>query len=433
MKTLIKNGIIIDPTTAQEDREYDLLVEDNKIVATDKRGSFSNVEDIQHTIDAKKCWVVPGLIDIHVHLRQPGQEWKETIESGAKSAIKGGFTRICCMPNTTPVNDSPEITKYILEQARLANAAHVHPIGAVSIGIAGKKMAPLSDLKDAGCVAFSDDGNPVYDALLMRRSLEWCKHLRLPITCHEEILELTKGGSMNESPLSYRLGLTGMPAAAEDIMIARDIELSRLTGSQVHICHISSGRSVELVRRAKQEGIAVTAEVTMHHLILTEEAVADFNTAAKMSPPLRNEADRLALLAGVADGTIDVIASDHAPHDIDSKRVEFKNAAFGIIGFPTTLPLVLKLVHEGTLSRYRAIEALSTSPAKVFNLPAGGTLGPGTLADITVIDPAVQWILTKTDIVSKSANTPFINWNFKGKARDVLVAGQIKLLNGKLV
>jgi len=426
MKIVIKNGLLIDPDVQDSDYERDVIIENGVIIDTPKPGELAGYKDFDQEIDAKGCWVTPGLIDIHVHLREPGHEWKETIETGAKSAIAGGFTRICCMPNTRPVNDSPEISRYIKEKAIEADAAHVHPIGAVSLNIEGKNLSPLTDLKNAGCVAFSDDGNPVYDALMMRRALEWCRHLDIPITCHEEIIELTRGGVMNESSLSYRLGLGGMPKAAEDIMIARDIELARLTGGHVHICHISSARAVELVRRAKGDGLPVTAEVSMHHLTLTEDAVEGFNTSAKMSPPLREEEDRLALLAGLVDGTIDVIASDHAPHDIDSKRVEFKKAAFGIIGFPTTLPLLLKLIQDNKVTRKCAIRALTSAPAKVFRLP-GGRLAKGSVADVTIIDPNVRWQLKEEDIVSKSRNTPFLGWEFQGRARDVLVAGKIKL------
>jgi dihydroorotase len=426
MKIVIKNGLLINPEIQGRDQEHDVIIDNGVIVDTPKRGELGEYKEFDQEIDAKGCWVTPGLIDIHVHLREPGQEWKETIETGAKSAVAGGFTRICCMPNTRPVNDSPEISRYIKEKALEANAAHVHPIGAVSLNIEGKMLSPLSDLKDAGCVAFSDDGNPVYDALMMRRALEWCRHMDIPITCHEEILELTRGGVMNESPLSYRLGLGGMPKAAEDIMIARDIELARLTGGHVHICHISSARAVELVRRAKDDGLPVTAEVALHHLTLTEDAVEGFNTSAKMSPPLRAEEDRLALIAGLVDGTIDVIASDHAPHDIDCKRVEFKAAAFGIIGFPTTLPLLLKLVQDGAVTRKCAIKVLTSAPAKVFRIP-GGRLTKGSVADVTIIDPNVSWELKEEDIVSKSRNTPFLGWEFQGRARDVVVAGKIKM------
>ncbi len=428
---LIKNGTVVDPSVSSSEQVRDVLVENGRIKDVVVPGQIAD-DMVQETLNAQGCWVVPGLIDIHVHLREPGYEWKETIASGVRSAVKGGFTRVCCMPNTKPVNDCPEITKFILAQAKAAGLAHVHPIGAVTTNIAGKELTGLSDLADAGCVAFSDDGNPVYDPEIMRRALEWCRHLAIPITCHEEVTELTRGGCMNESALSYRLGLKGMPAAAEDIMVARDIELARLTGGRVHICHISSGRSVELVRRAKQDGLPVTAEVTMHHLMMNESAVEGFNTSAKMSPPLRTEEDRLALLAGVVDGTIEVIASDHAPHDLESKRVEFARAAFGILGFPTTLALLLELVHEKTLTIGQAIAALTCNPAKVFSLD-GGTLRKGSIADVTIIDPAVEWVFKPSEVVSKSKNSPFFGRQFKGRVRDVVIAGKVVLKDQEIL
>ena len=428
---VIKNGIVVDPASGFPEEKQDLLIEDNRIAAREPCGSFQTLEGAERVIDASDCWVVPGLIDIHVHLREPGFEWKETIETGAWSAVAGGFTRVCCMPNTNPVNDSAEITKFIIEQGTRAHAARVHPIGAVSRHIAGEAMAPLSELKDAGCVAFADDGHPVWDALLMRRALEWCRHLDIPLACHEEERSLTRAGAMNESPLSYRLGIGGMPSIAEDIMVARDIELARHTGAKVHICHITSSRSVELVRRAKHDAVSITAEVSPHHLMLTEDAVSTYDTNMKMSPPLRTEEDRHALIEGLRDGTIDVIASDHAPHERDSKLVEFAEASFGIIGFPTTLSLALELVKAGKLSRTRAIEALTTLPAQIFGLE-GGTLAVGSVADVTVIDPVIAWTLTEKEIVSKSKNTPFIDRALRGKAKYVLVGGNVLLDDFKL-
>ncbi|RMG45553.1 MAG: dihydroorotase [Candidatus Dadabacteria bacterium] len=383
-------------------------------------------------IDASGQWVVPGLIDLHVHLREPGQEWKETVASGAAAAVMGGFTAVCCMPNTDPVNDSAEVTEFILERADTAGLCRVYPIGAVTMGSKGERLAPLSELKKAGCVAFSDDGQPVYNPEIMRRALEWVRMFNAPISCHEEDKHLSRGGAMNESSLSERMGLIGMPKVAEDVMIARDIELARVTGGHVHICHISSARGVELVRRAKNDGINVTAEVTPHHLVLTEEAVEGYDTNAKMSPPLREEEERLALIEGLSDGTIDVVASDHAPHEAASKEVEFSEAAYGILGLQTSLPLLLDFVDSGTISRLRMIEVLSTAPAKVFNLK-GGSLKEGKVADLTIIDPQVEWIFSPETVKSLSFNSPFIGRRMKGAARATIVDGRLVMLDGQLI
>lgn len=426
---VITNGRVIDPAN-KLDAPRDILVRDGTVGAIDRPGAFANRSDSEY-LDAAGMLVVPGLIDLHVHLREPGYEWKETIQSGSEAAILGGFTTICSMPNTDPVNDSAEITKFVLARAALANAARVLPIGAVSIGLKGLEMAPLSELRRAGCVAFSDDGEPVYDAGLMRRALEWCLMIDAVISCHEEDKCLSARGSMNESALSSRLGLKGMPTVAEDVMVARDIELARYTGGRVHICHVSSARSVELVRRAKNDGIRVTAEVTPHHLVLTEDAVRDYDTNSKMSPPLRKREDVEALIAGIKDGTLDAVASDHAPHEHDSKQVEFGRAAFGILGLQTSLPLLLEFVAKGTLSIERAIALLTSGPAKAFGLPFG-TLTPGVTADITVIDPARKWSFDRTNCRSLSLNSPFIGRELCGAARDVMVGGNILLRNGAL-
>ncbi|MCB0310927.1 MAG: dihydroorotase, partial [Bdellovibrionales bacterium] len=305
---LVKNGTVIDPASNRHG-EFDIWIERGRISAIDRRGSFSG-QRVQQEIDAQGSLVVPGLIDLHVHLREPGFEWKETIKSGSQAALLGGFTSICCMPNTKPVNHNAEITRFILEQAKAAGAARVLPIGAVSVNSQGKEMAPLSELREAGCVAFSDDGEPIWDSALMRRALEWSAMLGMRISCHEEDKCLSCGGSMNESLLSHGMGLVGMPKLAEEVMVARDIEIARTTKAKVHICHISTGRAVELVRRAKNDGIDITAEVTPHHLMLSENAVGDYDTHAKMSPPLREAEEIEALRAGLRDGTIDAVASD---------------------------------------------------------------------------------------------------------------------------
>jgi len=335
------------------------------------------------------------------------------------------------MPNTVPVNDTAIVTSYILEKSREINLARVLPIGAVSKGSLGKELAPLTELREAGCIAFSDDGEPIYDSGLMRRALEWCKMLGAVISCHEEDKCLTRGGAMNESPVSARLGLPGMPTVAEDVMVARDIELARYTKCRVHICHVSTARSLELIRRAKYDGIDITCEVTPHHLHLTDEDVGEYDTKSKMSPPLRSEEDVIALREGLREGTIDAIASDHAPHDHDTKCVEFCKASFGIIGLQTNLPLILDFVRDRTISAMRAIDILSTGPAKVFGIN-GGTLKEGALADIAILDPDKEWIFGSDQIVSKSKNSPFIGKSMKGVAEHVIVDGSIKVSDGAL-
>jgi len=426
---LIKNGTLIDPANGREG-EFDLLIESGRVKDVQPRGGFSGTE-VEKTIDAQDKWVTPGLIDLHVHLRDPGFEWKETIKTGCEAAALGGFTSICSMPNTNPRNDSGEITKYILEKAREAGVARVLPIGAVSRELLGKQMAPLSELLEAGCVAFSDDGEPIHDAGLMRRALEWCSMTGATISCHEEDKCLSCSGSMNESALSFRMGLGGMPKVAEEVMIARDIELARTTGGRVHICHISSGRGVELVRRAKNDGIPITAEVTPHHLILSETEVEGYNTNAKMSPPLREDWEILELLRGLKDGTLDAVASDHAPHEQDSKLVEFSRASFGILGLQTSLPLILKLVKDGSLSRSRAIEVLTSSPAKVFGLELG-KLSKGSVADVVIINPDHEWTFNREQVKSLSFNSPFLGWTFNGLAEVVLLNGKIVVEEGEL-
>ncbi len=425
---LIRNGLLIDPASKLE-AERDILVENDIIREIGQPGSLSAVQ-VKRTIDAKGKWVVPGLIDLHVHLREPGFEWKETIQSGARAAAMGGFTSICCMPNTSPTNDRAEITRFILERGESLGLARVLPIGAVSVGLKGQDLSPLSELAQAGCVAFSDDGEPVWNSGLMRRALEWCLMLGLPISCHEEDKCLSAGGCMNESGLSFKLGLPGMPKVAEEVMIARDIELARTTGGKIHICHVSSARSVELIRRAKNDQINISAEVTPHHLLLTEDGVANYDTNFKMSPPLREAEDVEALLLGLKDGTIDAIASDHAPHDLDSKRVEFSKASFGVIGLQTNLPLTLELVRSEKISRLRAIEAWTSAPAKAFGLRYG-TLRKGACADICLIDPQHEWKFEPETIESKSKNSPFLARALKGIADTVIRNGVVVVSDKK--
>lgn len=427
---IISGGTLIDPASGKEG-DFDLLVEGALIKDVQKRGAFKDIKNAS-IIDARGKWVTPGFIDLHVHLREPGFEWKETIKSGAEAAVLGGYTSVCCMPNTRPTNDCAEITKFIVERAKQIGLARVLPIASLSKALQGKEMSPLSELRAAGCVAFSDDGEPIWDAGMMRRGLEWCLMLGLPISCHEEDKHLSCAGCMNESALSTRLGLKGSPGVAEDVMIARDIELARFTGGRVHICHVSTARGTELIRRAKADGISVTAEATPHHLVLTENDIGEYDTNFKMNPPLRDEADRLGVLAGLRDGTIDALASDHAPHEKDSKEVEFSKASFGILGLQTSLPLLLDFVRQGLISKMRAVEALSTGPARAFNL-CTGKLAAGAQADITIVDPEYSWTFRKEVVRSLSLNSPFLGRTMRGIADTVIVDGRIVVDNQRLV
>lgn len=422
MKTVIEGGQVVDPEKSSSE-ELCVLIEKGLIVAVDVPSAMPSGDEVR-TIDARGKYILPGLIDIHVHLREPGQEWKETVASGALAAVSGGFTTICCMPNTDPVNDSAQVTEFILERALVAELARVHPIGAISKGLEGKALAPMMELQEAGCVAFSDDGRPVWDSALMRKALEYGRGFGATLMLHEEDLRLSDGFAMNESALSLELGLKGMPEAAENVMIARDIELARLTGAPIHFCHVSTARGALLIKRAKEDGIPVTAEVAPHHLILTEESVRNYDTAAKMSMPLRTEADCEGLLEALATGVIDCVASDHAPHENDSKRCEFDKASFGMIGLQTTLPLMLHLVRDGKLSLSRAIAALTTDAAKCLGLEAG-SLRVGQPADLVIVDPQAEFILDEKTNRSMSANTPFWGRPLCGAVDKTLVGGSL--------
>lgn len=420
-KLILAGGRVIDPI-ANLDAHKDVLIEDGKIGGVDAPGAFARVEGAD-TVDVKGMLVVPGLHDIHVHLREPGQEWKETVLTGSQAAVAGGFTTICCMPNTVPSNDSAAITEFIVRQGEAANLCRVLPIGAITMGRKSEALAPMLELREAGCCAFSDDGAPVSHAGLMRRALEYNLMMGTVLTVHEEETQLSEGFVMNESANSLRLGLRGMPGAAEDIMISRDIELARLTGGRVHFCHVSTARAVTLIRRAKEDGIPVTAETAPHYLTLTDAAVLDFNTQAKVSMPLRSEADRQALLEGLRTGVIDCIASDHAPHEADSKNCEFDRASFGFIGLQTMLPLVLEQVRLGELTLVRAIEALTSAAARCLNLPES-SLRRGGRADVTVIDLERKVEFSAGMIRSKSKNSPFLGRVLQGHAVKTFFAGR---------
>jgi dihydroorotase len=427
---VIEGGHLIDAAQGI-DAARDLLIENGTISAIEAPGVLKGHAEAS-VINASGKWVLPGCIDLHVHLREPGEEWKETVRTGAEAAALGGFTAICCMPNTKPANDAAEVTRFILEKAKEAKAARVLPIGAISVAREGKQLAPYSELAKAGCVAFSDDGDPVWDAGLMRRALEWCLMLGIPLACHEEDRNLSCGGCMNESPRSLMLGLKGFPKVAEDVMVARDIELARATGGHAHICHVATARSVELIRRAKNDGIRITAEVAPHHLVLTENDVDGVDTNYKMMPPLRETDDVSELFRGLLDGTIDAVASDHAPHDRDSKLVEFSRATVGILGLQTSLPLLVEMVRKGTLTRLRMVDLLCAGPARAFSLPYG-SLRKGASADVVVLDPERSWVFQPEDIRSKSKNSPFIGRTMTGTSDEVLVQGVPVVRGGRLV
>jgi dihydroorotase len=424
MKLLLKGGRVIDPGSGK-DGELDVLVENGRIARVDRNVRADGAE----VIELGKGWIVaPGLVDMHVHLREPGQEHKETIATGAAAAVAGGFTAIACMPNTDPVNDHAGITQFIIKKATDANLARVYPIGAVSIGSRGEQLSELGEQKSAGCVAFSDDGRPVATALLMRRALEYAGMLGVPIVDHCEDPSLKGDGVAHEGFHASALGLRGIPGLAESLMVERDVSLAELTGAHVHICHMSARQSLRAVRAGKERGVRVTCEVAPHHFTLTDEALdgpIKYDTNLKMNPPLREAADRDAMLEGIADGTVDAIATDHAPHHADEKMVEFDRAPFGITGLETAVPLVFdRLVHAGRIGVKRAIELLSSNPARALNLP-GGTLADGAAADIVVIDPDRRVTIDAGRHVSKSKNTPFNGWELRGAVAYTLVGGRI--------
>jgi dihydroorotase len=421
MSLLITGGLVVDPAQGLEEVR-DLLVEDGRIAGLEPAGTIP--AEGRQVIEARGLVVTPGLIDMHVHLREPGEEYKETIETGSAAAARGGFTAVACMPNTKPVNDTSAVTRFILDQAEKHGRARVYPVGAISQGSLGEILSEYGDLKETGCVAVSDDGRPVMNALLMRRALEYARTFDLLVISHAEDLNLRGDGVMHEGEVSVRLGLKGIPAAAEEIMIYRDIRLARLTGARLHIAHVSTAGSVAIIREAKMSEIGVTAETAPHYFSLTDDAVAGFDTNAKVNPPLRSEWDRQAILEGLADGTLDAIASDHAPHSVLEKDVEFAAAAFGLIGLETSLGLSLKLVHEGVLTLSQVIMKMSTSPARILGIP-GGALAPGAPADITLIDPNKEWTVDAGQFASKSRNCPFQGWKLKGRAVGTIVGGKI--------
>jgi dihydroorotase len=417
---LIKGGRVIDP--GRLNGTADVLIQDGKVVAVGQ--SVGTIPPGTRTIDATGKLVLPGLVDLHVHFREPGYEYKETVRTGVASAVAGGFASVCCMPNTKPVNDNQSVTEFILEQARAAGLAQVFAIGAITKGSEGKELAEIGELHQAGCVAISDDGRPVMNGDVMRRAMEYARTFDLPVIDHCEDLHLAEGGCMNEGLVSTSLGLPGIPAAAEEVMVARNLALAELTGARLHLPHLSTAGSVRMVREAKTRGIPVTAEACPHHFTLTEEAVRGFNTHAKMNPPLRAWGDVQAIKDGLRDGTIDVIATDHAPHAVQDKEQDFARAPFGIVGLETALPLTLALVEEGVLSLESAVAKLTAEPARVFKLPKG-SLAVGAEADVVIIDPDLQWEVDPGRFRSKSRNTPFAGWKVKGRAVTTIVGGRV--------
>jgi dihydroorotase len=435
MLMLIRGGRIIDPGNI--DGIVDIFVENDKIVeirkhfkADDPGGQETGLElegdrakQADRIIDASGKIVTPGLIDMHVHLREPGYEYKETIETGCRAAAYGGFTAVCSMPNTNPVNDNRQVTEYILRKAQAAGSARVYPVAAISNGLRGKGLCEYGELKAAGAVAISDDGNPVMDSQLMRSALEYAKGFGLPVISHCEDPTLARDGVMNEGQVATRMGLAGIPNAVESIMVMRDIALCEITGSSLHIAHVSTEESVRAIREAKKRGVPVTAETAPHYFTLTDEMVKGYNTNAKMNPPLRSSRDREAVCQGLADGTIDVIATDHAPHALLEKEVEFDLAANGIIGLETSLSLALKLVAKGVLTITGLIEKMSTNPARILKI--GNGIGVGCPADITIIDPDRTYQVNAENFQSLSRNSPFDGWDMQGKAVLTLVGGKI--------
>ncbi len=418
---LLRGGRLVDPASGR-DGIADLRIAEGKIAEI---GTDLKAKDKEDVLDLTGKVVCPGFLDMHVHLREPGQEWKETVETGTRAAAAGGFTGVACMPNTHPVNDNRSVTELIVAQARLRGAVAVHPVGCVSKGQEGKELAEMGDMVDAGAVAFSDDGKPVATAQMMRRALEYSKIFGVPIIDHCEEPTLVDGGVVHEGPISMRMGLKGWPGVAEDVMVMRDILLAEYTGGHVHIAHMSTGRSALFVREGKKRGIHVTCEVTPHHFLLTHEAVVGYDTDAKMNPPLRTEQDRDRLLQALVDGTVDAIATDHAPHHADEKCVEFSMAPFGVVGLETAVSLCLdRLVHANVLPLSRMVALFTTGPAGVLGLDKG-TLAPGKDADVTVLDLERTVTVKPKEFKSKSQNTPFKGLTLKGAPILTVVGGKV--------
>ena len=427
MKQVIANGYLVDPSQGLNTGGRNLLLENGRVTGVLERGE--QFPEGAEVFDATGLVVAPGFIDLHTHLREPGAEYKETIASGAAAAVAGGWSTVCAMPNTDPINDSPAVTRFIIEQGQRAQLANVFPLGALTKGSNGKELSEMGEMKHAGIVAVSDDGRPVQNAGMMRRAMEYARGFDLTVVDHAQDPSLSVGGVMHEGHWSLVLGLKGMPAAAEDVHVVRDCVLAKLTGAAVHIAHISTEGSIEAVRRAKEMGLRVTCEVSPHHWTLTDEAVSDYDTNMKMSPPLRSRTHMDALLEGLRDGTIDAIATDHAPHHADEKLLEFDQAPFGIIGLETAVGLAFDLVNRGLIDLPRLVELCSTNPAKIFGLEKRGTLAQNAHADITLLDPAYEWTFDVNASRSKSRNTPFHGRQMTGAAVATIVGGRLVYLN----
>ena len=428
MKRLLKGGRVVDPANGR-DGIFDVLIDGDRIARVAKDIPVNGAQ----VIDVPNGFVVcPGLIDMHVHLREPGQEHKETVATGVASAVAGGFTAVACMPNTVPINDNAGVTEFILKKAAEAGLARVYPIGAVSRGSDGEQLADIGELRAAGCVAISDDGRPVKTALLMRRALEYAGMFKMPVLEHCEDLSLKGEGVAHEGYHASLLGLRGIPGLAESIMAQRDIALAEFTGGSVHICHMSAATTLRAVREGKSHGANVTSEVAPHHFTLTDEALASpvsYDTNVKMNPPLRGASDRDEMLKGIVDGSVDAIATDHAPHHYDEKKVEFDKAPFGIVGLETGVSLSLdRLVHSGLIRLPRFVELLSANPARILNIP-GGSLSDGAMADVTILAPDLQVVVDASKFRSKSRNTPFGGWQFRGGVAATLVGGRTVYVN----
>jgi dihydroorotase len=425
MAVLIKNGQVLDPASGL-DEIIDILIEGGKICAiarglTPAAGSGSEKISV---IDATGLVVMPGLIDMHTHLREPGHEYKETIQTGSQAAAAGGFTSLVCMANTSPTNDTASVTEFILKKARREACVNIYPVGALTRGLKGEALTEIGDLKNAGAVALSDDGHTVKNAAIMRRGLEYSRSFSLPVICHCEEDDLASGGVMHEGSTSALLGLRGIPSIAEEIIVARDIALSAWTSHPVHIAHVSTAGSVQIIREAKARGVKITAETAPHYFTLTEEAVRTFDTNTKINPPLRSEKDVEAIKEGLRDGTLDVIASDHAPHSSLEKDVEYDTAAFGIIGLETSLPLTLCLVSQQIMSLSEALKKMTINPATILDIDKG-RLCEGAAADITIVDLDAEYTVDVTSFKSKSRNSPFHGWRLKGRVIYTMVSGTI--------
>lgn len=426
MKLLIANGYVVDPAQGINTGK-NLLIEDGKLAGIFDRSEPAPQE--AEVLDATGLIVAPGFIDMHVHLREPGQEYKETIATGTAAAVAGGWASVCAMPNTDPINDNPAVTRFIIEQGSRAGLANVFPIGSITKGSEGRELAEMGEMQKAGVVAVSDDGRPVPSAGMMRRAMEYARGFNLTVVDHCEDRSLAAGGVMHEGRWSLLLGLKGMPATAEEVDAIRDCALAKLTGAKVHLAHVSTRGAVDAVRRAKSLGLHVTCEAAPHHWTLSDEAVSSYDTNTKMSPPLRSQDHIDALLEGMSDGTIDAIATDHAPHHADEKSLEFDQAPFGITGLETAVGLAFELVQRGVITLERLVELCSTRPAQIFGLQGRGTLAQGSWADVTLLDPQFQWTFDRANSKSKSRNTPFSGRELTGAAVATIVAGRIVYLH----